>query len=174
MGVEARVRASVLRRDGGQLLAGAGRIGPERERRPVVAQRQHADVRPDELEPVALELELRDDGRPQPADRRDDAVQDAARVLPALHHDDPASGTGKLRGADEAVVAAAGDDGVVAHPRPRDFRSSSAAMRPGAPMSPPPGWAAEPHIQRPCTGVRKRAQPGTGRLKKSCSSDSSP
>ena len=36
-------------------------------------------------------------------------------------------------------------------------------------MIPPPGWVAEPHSQRSRTGVRKRAWPGTGRLKKSCS-----
>ena len=41
-------------------------------------------------------------------------------------------------------------------------------------MIPPPGCADEPHSQRSRTGVRKRAQPGTGRLKNSCSSDSSP
>ena len=34
------------------------------------------------------------------------------------------------------------------------FTYSSAAIRPGAPMIPPPGCVAEPHIQRFRTGVR--------------------
>ena len=154
VGIEPRVGAPVLGRDGGELLGRAGRIGPERERRAALAQRQHADRRAHELEAVALELELRDDGRPQPTDRRHDAVQDAAGALAALDDHDPAARPRELGGADEPVVAAAGDDDVVAHPRLRDRRCSSAAMRPGAPMRPPPGWAAEPHIHRPWTGVR--------------------
>ena len=50
----------------------------------------------------------------------------------------------------------------------------SAALRPGAPMMPPPGCVAEPHMYRPSTGVRYCAHPGTGRRKNSCSSASSP
>ena len=51
------------------------------------------------------------------------------------------------------------------------FRISSAANRPGAPMMPPPGWVADPHIYRFLIGVRNCAHPGTGRRKKNCSSD---
>jgi len=54
------------------------------------------------------------------------------------------------------------------------FRYSSAEIRPGAPMMPPPGCVADPHIQRSRTGVRYRDHPGTGRLKNSCSNESSP
>ena len=43
VGIEPRVGAPVLGRDGGELLGRAGRIGPERERRAALAQRQHAD-----------------------------------------------------------------------------------------------------------------------------------
>ena len=45
---------------------------------------------------------------------------------------------------------------------------------PGAPMMPPPGCVADPHIQRLRIGVLYCAQPGTGRAKNSCSSVSSP
>ena len=54
------------------------------------------------------------------------------------------------------------------------MRTSRAAILPGAPMIPPPGWTAEPQSHRFRTGVRYRAHPGTGRLKNSCSSESSP
>ena len=98
VGVEPRVRVRVLRRDGGELLRGAGRVGPEGERRAVrLAQRDHPDGRAHQLEAVALELELRDDGRPQPADGRDDAVEDAADALAALEDDDAAAGPGERR-----------------------------------------------------------------------------
>ena len=36
----------------------------------------------------------------------------------------------------------------------RSFRISRAALCPGAPMTPPPGCAPEPHRYRPLTGVR--------------------
>src|SRR5688500_12150222 len=49
-----------------------------------------------------------------------------------------------------------------------------AAFLPGAPMIPPPGCVADPHMYRLRIGVRYRAQPGTGRRKNSCSSVSSP
>src|SRR5579871_449017 len=39
---------------------------------------------------------------------------------------------------------------------------------------PPPGCVAEPHMYRFLIGVRYWAHPGTGRKKKSCSSESSP
>ena len=49
-----------------------------------------------------------------------------------------------------------------------------AALRPGAPMMPPPGCVADPHMYRRSMGVAYCAQPGTGRRKNSCSSVSSP
>ena len=54
------------------------------------------------------------------------------------------------------------------------FSICIAALRPGAPMMPPPGCVAEPHMYRSRIGVRYCAQPGAGRKKKSCSSVSSP
>ena len=45
------------------------------------------------------------------------------------------------------------------------LRISRAALYPGAPITPPPGCAPDPHRYRPRTGVRYRAQPATGRRK---------
>lgn len=44
------------------------------------------------------------------------------------------------------------------------FSISRAALKPGAPITPPPGCAPEPHRYSPLTGVRYRAQPATGRM----------
>src|SRR5258706_11623444 len=46
----------------------------------------------------------------------------------------------------------------------KSLRISRAALYPGAPMTPPPGCAPDPHRYRPGTGVRYRAQPATGRM----------
>src|SRR6185436_3777134 len=56
----------------------------------------------------------------------------------------------------------------------RCFRIRRAQFRAGAPMMPPPGCVADPHIQRFRIGVWYCAQPGTGRAKNSCSSVNSP
>ena len=80
----------------------------------------------------------------------------------------PQPGLAQVRSGDKAVVSAADDDRVVAvglarsrHRyaafRPRARRTSSAAIRPFAPMIPPPGWVADPHSHRSRTGVLKRA-----------------
>ena len=53
-------------------------------------------------------------------------------------------------------------------------RIRRAQFRPGAPMMPPPGCVADPHIHRFRIGVLYCAQPGAGRRKNSCSSVSSP
>ena len=49
-----------------------------------------------------------------------------------------------------------------------------AALRPGAPMMPPPGCVADPPIHNWRIGVAYCAHPGDGRRKNNCSSDSSP
>ncbi len=49
------------------------------------------------------------------------------------------------------------------HPQP-PFSISLAQLYPGAPMTPPPGCAPDPHKNRPRIGVRYRAQPATGRI----------
>ena len=83
------------------------------------------------------------------------------RALGALQHHDLLVRLREVRRGDEAVVAGADHDGVdprrhQAARRPFffSFRYSSAAIRPGAPMMPPPGCVADPHIQRFATGVR--------------------
>ena len=72
------------------------------------------------------------------------------------------------------IASQASDPPLMPRLRASARSSSRAAMRPGAPMMPPPGCADEPHSQRSLTGVRKRAQPGAGRFTNSCSRDSSP
>ena len=97
-----------------------------------------------------------------------------ADPVTALEDERPSAGPGQIGGGDQRVVAAADDDGVPgiagavrsaaglrsAHQaalRRRDRRTSIAAIRPFAPMIPPPGWVAEPHSHRSRIGVRKRA-----------------
>src|SRR5579862_3352532 len=101
----------------------------------------------------------------------------------AFQHEGFESSLGQIKRGDEAVVASADDDDIALRVSVRrhayaaplmSFRISSAASRPFAPMIPPPGCVADPHIYRFLMGVRYCAQPGTGRRKKSCSSESSP
>src|SRR4051812_40666682 len=66
------------------------------------------------------------------------------------------------------------------HAAPRNrpvFQSRSAwcaAFLPGAPVTPPPGCAPAPQRYSPSIGVRYCDQPGTGRIKNSCSRRKSP
>src|SRR5579862_9105548 len=101
----------------------------------------------------------------------------------AFQHEGFESSLGQIKRGDEAVVASADDDDIALRVSVRrhayaaplmSFRISSAASRPFAPMIPPPGCVAEPHMYRFLIGVRYCAHPGTGRRKKSCSSESSP
>src|SRR4051794_35916479 len=98
-------------------------------------------------------------------------VRGPADALATLQDERSKAATREIRRADEGVMARADEDCV---PRPgraatrharrrpgtrrRLARSSSAAMRPFAPMIPPPGWVDEPHSHKSRTGVRKRAQ----------------
>ena len=136
----------------------------------------------DERQPVALEIEVADDRRPQPPDGVGQGRYPGARCqfggrgrtahrrAPFEDHG-PQPGLPQVRGGDQAVVPATDDDRVVAVRRggvapvdqrqaafrPRARRTSSAAIRPLAPMIPPPGWVDEPHSHRSRTGVLKRA-----------------
>src|ERR1700690_2762564 len=96
----------------------------------------------------------------------------------ALQHEGLETFFREVEGGDECVVPTANDHDIArwghGYFSPRSFRISSAANRPFAPMMPPPGCVAEPHIYKFLMGVRYRAQPATGRRKKSCSSESSP
>ena len=99
--------------------------------------------------------------RPKPGSpariRADRRAADLARPPPAPA---PAAATREIGGADQAVVAAADDDAVVAvspacaalsEARPRSRRISPAALAPGAPITPPPGWVLEPHMYIPAS-----------------------
>ena len=76
----------------------------------------------------------------------------AAGLRAAFEHQRLESGFGQIEGGDQAVVAAADDDDVALVARPfyaaplMSFRISSAARRPFAPMMPPPGCVADPHM----------------------------
>ena len=75
----------------------------------------------------------------------------AANLRAAFEHERLESRFGQVESGDQAVVPATDDDDVArvsamlyaAFP---SFRISSAARRPGAPMMPPPGCVADPHM----------------------------
>src|SRR5208337_5532420 len=103
----------------------------------------------------------------------------AADYRPAFEHEGLESSFGEIEGGDQPVVSCAEDNDVALFGHryfvPLEcFRISSAARRPGAPMMPPPGCVADPHIHRFLIGVLYCAKPGTGRRKNNCSSESSP
>jgi hypothetical protein len=71
----------------------------------------------------------------------------AANHLAPLEHGDVVPRLGEIEGAGQSVVAGT-DDENVAHREPAfvSLMIRIAALRPGAPMMPPPGWVAEPHM----------------------------
>src|SRR5262249_55546909 len=76
----------------------------------------------------------------------------ANRWRALLHEEDLLSAPSEQVRRDQRVDARSDDDGVEAHAR---FpRIAAAALRPEAPMTPPPGCVPEPHCQSPSTGVR--------------------
>src|SRR5439155_727799 len=105
------------------------------------AKRRERAVERQDVEAVLRELELADDPRPQ---QRDDVAEDrkpkpredllgdrrAAHEVAAFEDEGLQPGTGEVRGADEAVVAAADDDRVVA---PGQASPSSAGCGPRLP-----------------------------------------
>jgi len=88
--------------------------------------------------------------------------QKAARPASPLENQCPEPRLRQVRSRDEAVVAGPDYDRIVSLPGHSQAaflersarRTCSAARRPDAPMIPPPGCVAEPHIQRFCSGVR--------------------
>ena len=68
----------------------------------------------------------------------------AAHGITRLQDDRSQPGLGKIEGGCQAVVASTDDDDLT-HVRVSEM-IFIAAFRPGAPMIPPPGWVAEPHI----------------------------
>src|SRR5687767_887084 len=90
-----------------------------------------------DCEAMALELEVADDARRYPTRR----VLGLVRAL--LEHLHLMSGAGEVMRAHQLVDAAAQDQHVRAHAPLR--RIAIAALRPGAPITPPPGCVPEPH-----------------------------
>ena len=77
-----------------------------------------------------------------------------------LEHQWRKAGLCQVRSRDQPVVSRADDDdpvaggGHYAWPRLESLSIFLAALSPGAPMMPPPGCTAEPHMYRPRIGVR--------------------
>ena len=121
---------------------------------------------------MIVQLQVLDHGTAEPADGVGDpgggepgrelpAAEDAADLIRTFQDRHPAAVLREQRGRHQPVVARADHDDVRAGghpyaalpPRPRPS-TSSAAIRPGAPMIPPPGCVADPHIHRSRIGVR--------------------
>src|SRR3984957_18467250 len=93
-----------------------------------------------------------------------------------LQHQHGTPTASQVGGTHQPIVAAAYDNAVVAAhcDRPKSRRIAPAALKPGAPITPPPGCVLDPHIYIPRTGARYCAYPGIGRLNSNWSKVSSP
>ena len=99
--------------------------------------------------------EFRDDITTQVSDEIGDELlgcQRATYTVATLEDERLQPGLREVCSRDEPVVTASHDDRVVGHQSERT--TWRAARRPDAPMIPPPGCVAEPHIQRFRSGVR--------------------
>jgi hypothetical protein len=173
--IEVRVAFGVVRRPFAKPVDRSCLVGPERDRPAVRLRGEDSNIRGNDPEPVAAKVQVAHDRRPQPADRVGEArnagtsqhrrLCGAADPRPTFEDDRPPARLREISRRDKPVVPATDDDRVVrsgprrrhAALRPRARSTSIAAMRPFAPMIPPPGWVAEPHNQRSRIGVRKRA-----------------
>ena len=73
------------------------------------------------------------------------------RLLAGFEHHGLEAGASEIGGGDEAVMPGADDHRVIdgghfTTPCLKSFRISRAALAPGAPITPPPGWVPEPHM----------------------------
>ena len=149
------------------------RVAPQREAGPVGGRGEGRHLRLDGAEAVRAEPEITDDVVTKASDavgrnRRPHTGRDllggqgAARPASPLENQRPEPRLRQVRRRDQAVVAGPDYDRVVSlpgHPQAAFLarsarRTWSAARRPDAPMIPPPGCVAEPHIQRFRSGVR--------------------
>ena len=156
LGIAVRVR----RRQLAQLERGLARVAPEGDPAPVGQGREHARLGLDEAEPAVLQVQVLHDGRAQGSEH----VGDGGGLEPGMEllghgraaedvaplQDDGLETAAREQGrGHEAVVAPADDDDVrlqATFPFFQSLSSSRAEMRPGAPMIPPPGCVAEPHM----------------------------
>ena len=122
--VETGVVLGVGRGSGAQALRGPGRVAPQADRLAVGAGCERPDVRADERQAVALEIEITDDRWPEAPDgvgqRRDPRPgRELGRAdrptdgLATFEDDRPQAGLAKVRRGDQPVVAATDDDRVV-------------------------------------------------------------
>ena len=143
------------------VFGGALGIGVKSERAAVGIGREDADGRFKFLQAVAGELHVFNDfGQGRTAGMGDGGTFEtgmkflgdggAADDVAAFEDERLVAFFREVESGDERVVAAAENDDVAlcghASVLPESFRISSAARRPGAPMMPPPGWVAEPHM----------------------------
>ena len=123
--VERRVRVGVGSRTGTEPLRGPGDVAPQHDRVAVQARCEGPHLRPDQRQPVALQVEVADDRRPQPPDRVGQRRHAGARRQlggrrgPAdgrssLQDDRSQPGLAEVGRRHQAVVSAPDDDRVVA------------------------------------------------------------
>ena len=123
---------------------------------------------------MSAQAKVADDRGAQPADILDDGRRlgpharsprgdDAPQPVAAFEDQDAEARLRQVGARYQAVVSSADDHRVVSRgtvrhaalrDRRADFMACMAAILPGAPMIPPPGCVAEPHIQRLRMGVR--------------------
>ena len=137
-----------------QTFGRASIVIPEHERSTV--GREGADVRigREHLQPVLAQIHLRPDllvkqhfvrERGTLKSRRDlRSDRPAADLRAAFQHERVHARFRQIERGHQSVVSAA-DDHYACHAT-RSARIFIAALRPGAPMIPPPGWVADPHI----------------------------
>ena len=158
--VELRVAVRVLRGHPAQLEGGAAHVSPQGEAAALRHGREQPRLGLDEAQPTVAQVEVLDHGGAQGTEEVGDGrglepgmelLRDRrpAQDLAALEHEGGESSAGEQGRRHQPVVPAPDDDDVRLHatlPFFQSFKSSRAAMRPGAPMIPPPGWVAEPHM----------------------------
>ena len=86
------------------------------------------------------------------SDLRGDPAEILNRRRSFLHDENLLAAPSEQMRRDQRVDAGSDDDGVEA--QARFPRIAAAALRPEAPMTPPPGCVPEPHCQSPSIGVR--------------------
>ena len=171
--VESEKRLGVSRPPCLQLRRRPSRVAPQREGRPVDGRGEGDHVGLDCSKAVRAELEVPDDARTKTSDAVGDnrrphtrsnllGRQCAARAAAAFENECAEPRFRQVSRRHQAVVAGTHDDRVVSlasHESQAALRFGSerttwrAARRPDAPMIPPPGCVAEPHIQRFRSGV---------------------
>ena len=154
---ELLVSIRIARRERANRFHRPALVDGEHQRPSVARKRDQPRIGTDELDAAMFEPHVAHDRRPQRSDRvrqrrtfepwRDFlGHRRAADDRSTLEHERLQSGFCQIERGREAVVAGADDDDAAHRPAPVSFRMRCAALRPGAPMIPPPGWVADPHM----------------------------